>query len=77
MDENNASIQEKVRIYHDLVKEYERLDSEIDALIMENKGASKNMSAEARARYQEMANRRRQLQNEMRILEQELLNDEE
>jgi len=67
--------QERIQEYQQIVRTYEELDHEIDALIMKYKGASKNMPDDVLVEYREMARRRSELRNEMRILEQDLFND--
>jgi len=68
--------QQRVQLYRQTVEEYERLDKEIDALIMKYDGASKNMPDDVLANYREMARRRGELRNEMRFLEQQLFEED-
>lgn len=75
-DKDQIDFQQRVKTYQDIVKQYETLDKEIDALIMRNGGASKNMSDEDREKYLEMVRRRSDLHNEVRIMESELFDDE-
>ncbi len=74
-DENSTLHQ--VQNYRKLVLIYEALQKEINALIMGSGGNSEHMSVEDRTRYRELANRRDEVQNEIRYLEQRLLSDEE
>lgn len=73
---NHDQAQQRVQAYHTIVQQYEQLDQEIDALIMRNNGASKNMSDADRAQYRDLVRQRWDLQNEMRIMERELFEDE-
>lgn len=68
--------QERVQRYHAITRDYETLDKEIDALIMRYGGASRNMPDAVLRQYRELARQRRDLHNEMLILEQELFDDE-
>ena len=68
---------DKVRLYRELVLQYEKLDEEIDALIMAANGVPDKMSPEDRSRYRELAQRRDELQNEMRWLEQQLMEEDD
>lgn len=76
VENSQRNIQEQIQQYQNVVQEYERLDREIDTLIMRNGGASRNMSAGDRERYRELAKRRSDLFNQMRVLEQDLLDEE-
>lgn len=67
---------ERIKVYQQLVAEYEALDQEIDALIMKYDGASKNMPQDVLASYREMARRRSDLRNEMRIMEETLFDED-
>lgn len=68
--------QERVQRYQAISRDYEALDKAIDTLIMKYDGASKNMPDDVLDQYREMARRRRDLHNEMLILEQVLFDDE-
>lgn len=61
-----------VRQYRQLVEDYEAIDSRIDELIMSSHGKSEDMSVEDRRRYREMAQKRSEILNEMRLLERQL-----
>lgn len=67
----------KVQTYRKLVLQYEALDAEIDALIMRHGGSSDSMTEADRERYRELARQRDEVQNDMRLLEQELDLDDE
>jgi hypothetical protein len=67
----------RVQTYRKLVLLYEALDSEIDALIMAHGGSSEQMTDADRARYRDLAKKRDEVQNEMRLLEHELDLDDE
>jgi hypothetical protein len=77
MAENDKNVLHQVQEYRKLVLLYESLDAKIDALIMEHNGAAENMSSEDRAHYRHLAQRRDEVQNQMRQLEQELLVDDD
>lgn len=62
----------RVQRYKDIVLQYEALDEEIDALIMQYDGMSENMPPDAYSRYRDLARQRDELFNEMRTLEQQL-----
>jgi hypothetical protein len=74
-DESDAL--QKVQNYRSIVLQYEAVDAEIDALIMAHGGGSEKMTDEERTRYRELANRRDELLNEMRLLEKQLLDDDD
>ena len=76
MTQDPHDTQERIQLYRDIVQAYETVDKQIDALIMRNGGASRNMSAADREEYKELARKRSELHNEMRILEQALFTDE-
>ncbi len=61
-----------VQRYRELVGHYESLDKRIDELIMRHDGGTESMSAGDFEAYRELARRRTEVQNEMRILEQRL-----
>ena len=67
----------QVAAYQEVVAAYEALDRQIDALIMTYGGASKNMPEDVLTQYREMARRRGELRNEMRILEAALFEEDE
>ena len=75
-DQPNDSL-DKVRQYRELVLQYEKIDEEIDALIMAVDGVPDKLSSADRDRYRELANRRDELQNEMRWLEQQLMAEDD
>jgi hypothetical protein len=68
---------DKVRRYRELVLRYEKLDEVIDALIMAAGGVPDKMSPDDRERYRELARQRDELQNEMRWLEQQLMEEDD
>ena len=61
-----------VQRYRELVGNYESLDKRIDELIMRHDGGTETMSADDFEVYRDLARRRTEVQNEMRILEQRL-----
>ena len=61
-----------IQFYQVYVMQYEKLDEEIDQLIMDNGGTSDKMPPEARTRYRQLAHKRDEVLNEMRRLEKRL-----
>jgi hypothetical protein len=76
MDDEKDSTLDKVQRYREIVLQYEELDSEIDRLIMASDGKPENMPREDLLRYRNLAHKRDELQNEMRWLESQLLDDD-
>ncbi len=66
-----------VQEYRKLVLIYEALDEKIDELIMTSEGTMENMSEAELSEYRRLARERSEVQNEMRILEQQLMIDDE
>ncbi len=66
-----------VQKYQQLVLAYEKLDHEIDNLIMAHGGTSDKMPPAALSAYRALARQRDDVQNDMRELEQELNFDDE
>lgn len=66
-----------VTAYRKVVLEYEETNAEIDALIMAASGGWDNMSEADRVLYRQLARRRDDLHNEMRVMEQQLLEGED
>ncbi|MCC6613118.1 MAG: hypothetical protein IT320_06540 [Anaerolineae bacterium] len=62
--------------YRKLVLLYEAVDAEIDQLIMQHGGRSEDMPDADRDRYRDLARQRDDLQNDMRAMEQRLLDEE-
>lgn len=77
MNQQPDNLQDQIREYQTIVKQYETLDAEIDSLIMRNRGASENMSLEDREHYRQLAAQRTELLNQIRILENELFKDDD
>lgn len=67
----------EVQEYRKLVLLYEAIQKKINELITTSGGGTEQMSDPDRQRYRELAGQRDELQNEMRILEQRLLNEDE
>ena len=65
----------QVQNYRKIVLIYEGLNHEIDKLITA-KGGTGNMSEDDLARYHQMAYQRDEMYNEMRAIEQQLLNED-
>ena len=76
MAEDGRDLRQQVEDYRRIVLEYEALDEEIDALLASHGGDAEAMSMEELDRYRELARRRDDLFNEIRMLEQTLLHDE-
>jgi hypothetical protein len=76
MSDDKDSTQDKVQRYREIVLQYEALDEAIDALIMAAEGKPENLSPDGFQRYRDLAHQRDELQNEMRWLEQQLLDDD-
>lgn len=68
--------QDKVQMYRAIVLQYEQIDARIDALIMAAGGKQDRLSVHDLEEYRELARKRDDLQNEMRWLEQQLMDDE-
>ena len=66
----------RVQNYRKIVLIYEGLNKEIDRLLMENDGGTGNMSDDDLVRFHGLARQRDELFNEMRSLEQQLLDEE-
>lgn len=77
MADNRSDALREVQKYRKIVLIYEALDEEIDKLIMENGGVSEKMPPEALERYRDLARKRDDVLNEMRVLEQKLQLDDE
>jgi hypothetical protein len=73
--ENERELLHRVQNYRKMVLLYEALDAEIDALIAAQGGVPEN--EEYLARYRNLARRRDELQNEIRLLEQQLTLDDD
>ena len=77
MGENDSEILQQVQYYRKVVLQYEALDKEIDTLIMKHGGTSDQMPPEDLERYRALARQRDELHNEMRAIEQQLLDDDD
>ncbi len=67
---------EQVQYYRELVLKYEALNLEISQLLMDNDGASENMTAKEFAHYRVLAKERDRLQDEIRVIELELMDED-
>lgn len=67
----------KVELYRDIVLTYEKINSQIADLFTSYGSDPAEMSAEDRARYRRLARERDDLQNQMRYLESQLLDEDE
>ncbi|MCY3799923.1 MAG: hypothetical protein OXG23_06935 [Chloroflexi bacterium] len=61
-----------VQRYKELVEAYEALDSQIDELVSASRGRADQMSAADLRTYRQLARKRSELLNDMRLLEQQL-----
>ncbi len=77
MDDNDSEILLQVQYYRKVVLQYEALDKEIDTLIMAHGGTSDQMPPEDLEKYRALARQRDELHNEMRAIEQQLLDDDD
>lgn len=75
MSYNGNDTHVRVDLYRQIVLEYERINAEIAALFAHG-GGSDHLTDAERARYRTLSRRRDELQNEMRLLEQQLLDDD-
>ncbi len=66
----------KVEKYHKAVLNYEELQQQINALLRANDGSSDEMSELDRKQYRELARQRDEAMNEMRWLENQLLEED-
>ncbi|MCB9453595.1 MAG: hypothetical protein H6672_19360 [Anaerolineaceae bacterium] len=62
----------KVQQYRKMVLVYEALNAQIDALLAAHRGDMMHMPPEEKLRYRELAQKRDEMLNDMRTLEQEL-----
>ncbi|GIL08890.1 MAG: hypothetical protein BroJett033_4010 [Chloroflexota bacterium] len=75
MADSGDDTHDRVDLYRQIVLQYEQINAEIAALFARG-GGSENMTHEDRVRYKKLARRRDELQNDMRVLEQQLLDDD-
>lgn len=68
----NAEQLKRVQRYRQLVEQYEALDQGIDELIMRHDGGTESMSQADIATYRDLARRRAEAENAMRLLEKQL-----
>jgi hypothetical protein len=66
----------KVQDYRRIVLVYEDLNRQISQLLTANAGSTDKMSSADREQYRQLARQRDEVQNEMRWLEQQLLDDD-
>ena len=77
MNGDDDTTKGQVERYRLLVLSYEKLDKEIDELIMSYGGGTEKMPPEALAHYRDLARQRTDVQNDILWLEQRLMGDEE
>lgn len=68
---------ERVKLYRELVLEYEMLDDQIDSLLAQHDGATENMSPDDFERYRRLARQRDDVYSRMKALEQELFTEDD
>ncbi len=66
----------QIEFYRQVVLDYERVNAEIDALIMQNHGGTEDMSPADLSTYRNLASQRDDLYNQMKALEELLLSDD-
>jgi hypothetical protein len=74
---NNEEMLHKVQNYRKIVLIYEGLHARINKLIMENGGGTEKMSPADLQLYRQLATQRDEVMNEMRVLEMQLLDEDE
>ncbi len=74
---SNNEVLRQVQNYRKIVLIYEGLQSQINELLKRYGGSSQNMTDEDRENYRLLAKKRDEVMNEMRVLEQMLLQEEE
>jgi cell division protein FtsB len=62
--------------YRNLVLQYEDANAQINALFQVHQGGTETMTDDELAHYRKLQHRRDELFNEMRVLEQELLDED-
>jgi hypothetical protein len=67
---------DRLQEYDELVEQYHALDEKIDALLTQYNGYTKNMPPEAIQQYRELARRRDDIFNEMRVMERTLFSED-
>lgn len=75
-DQTPTDDKTRVALYQNLVLEYEKLDEQIDNLLMRNNGHTEGMSDADYRTYRELAERRDEIHNQIQALENRLLDDE-
>ena len=72
MAKNESGQLAMVQRYRKLVEAYEALDHQIDELVTASRGRADQMSAADLRTYRQLARKRSELLNDMRLLEQQL-----
>lgn len=72
MPESESGQLALVQRYQKLVEAYEALDRQIDELVSASRGRTDEMSAADLRTYRQLARKRSELLNDMRLLEQQL-----
>lgn len=84
MAENISSVSEdaeddtqsRITRYRELVLRYESIHHDINHLLHQYQGGTEHMADADRQRYREMAHQRDELVNEIRVLEQHLMDED-
>jgi cell division protein FtsB len=66
----------KIQNYRDLVLTYENLNAQIDQLLMATHGGTEQMTTDQVAQYRDLARQRDEMHNQIRWLEQQLLDED-
>lgn len=75
MSDNNDL--NSLHLYRNLVLDYEAVNREINALFHVHQGGTETMTEQEFAHYRELAKRRDELFNEIKVMEQQLLDEED
>lgn len=68
--------QSRIARYREIVLQYESIHHKISDLLDRHQGGTEHMSDDDRQHYREMARQRDELVNEIRVLEQQLLDED-
>lgn len=66
----------RLQDYRNLVLQYEEANAQINALFQLHQGGTETMTGDELAHYRQLQHRRDELFNEMRVLEQQLLDED-
>ena len=71
----NDDVLQSIATYRKIVHTYEQLNDEIHKLIEDNGGGTENMTTEQIEHYRTLARKRDEAQNDLRLLERQLLDE--